>query len=159
MNGYSVDNYIIDQDYFGSYTYRTTKASHNGCGPIAVYNLFHFLGISKNLGEIIDEMNEMYIFKIPGPTTMKVMRTYLNKYLNDIIEVCGKSNCYKSASSSICGIIRYNESGVPHFVCYIKDENNFRFFNVDTGKEDYKTSMDDFFCRILPGYTAAFTII
>ena len=43
MNGFSDDGYIIDQDYFDEYEYRTMQASINGCGWIAAYNIRHFL--------------------------------------------------------------------------------------------------------------------
>lgn len=158
MNGYSADNYIIDQDFFDNYTYRTIKASRNGCGPIAAFNLLKFLGRDKNLDEIIEEMDSMYLFKTPGPTTMTVMRRYLRRYVPEIIESRGKAACLGCIAESSCGIIRYNESGVPHFVSYIKEGVNFRFFNVEEGLEDWSVTLKDFSERMLPGYTASFTI-
>lgn len=158
MNGYSADNYIIDQDYFGDYTYRTIKVSRNGCGPIAVYNILKYLGREKPLAEIVDEMDSMYSVKIPGPTTMKVMRQYIKKYLPEMNESYGRKNCFNSMRKSVCGIIRYTESGIPHFVSYFRDGDDLRFFNVETGFEDYRTSAETFFERVLPGYTALFSV-
>ena len=55
MNGFSDDGYIIDQDYFDEYEYRTMQASINGCGWIAVYNIRHFLGHSVSFQAVMNE--------------------------------------------------------------------------------------------------------
>lgn len=158
MEGYSADNYIIDQDFFGDYTYRTIRASRNGCGPIAAFNLLKYLGREKPLEEIISEMDSMYRVKAPGPTTMKVMRSFLRNHLPEVIESRGKDSCLRCMAESRCGIIRYNESGVPHFVSYFREGENYRFFNVETGFEDWSAGIEEFSGRMLPGYTASFTI-
>ena len=155
MNGYSEDNYIIDQDYFSSYQYRTLKADCNGCGPIAIYNQFHYLKMDQTIGSIIEDMNQMYKFKWPGPTTMKVLKEYLHRYYSVVEETRGRLNCIQEMQNCPYGILRYNESNIPHLIFYYQiNPESSRFFNVDDGMEDVITSISSFSTRILPGYTS-----
>lgn len=158
MKGYSNDNYITDQDYFSEFIYRGCSANYNGCGPIAVYNLMHYSSLDISLDKIISEMNDMYLFKIPGPTSMKVLKKYLEKYFNTVTEYHCKLTCIEKMCSVSSGIIRYNETGVPHLVFFykVKDEA-YRFFNVNDGLEDCILSIEDFSKRILPGYVVLIT--
>ena len=72
MNGFSPDGYIIDQDYFDEYEYRTMHANINGCGWIAAYNIRHFLRHGIGFESVLNEMDLMHTLRIPGPTTMQV---------------------------------------------------------------------------------------
>ena len=145
MNGFSEDGYIIDQDYFGEYSYRTIPSSRNGCGWMAAYDLRKFLGQHVEFDAVRREMDEMHELRVPGPTTMNVMRNYLMKYVPGIKEVLGRSESLELAKNSLCGILRYNEENIPHFVCYISSHGRFRFFNVNDGLEDFEEDMDAFF--------------
>ena len=160
MNGYSADNYIIDQDYFSEYTYRTMPASVNGCGCIAVFNILKYLGQSEDIGDIISEMDSMYRIKCPGPTTMSVMRCVLEDKIPECAEHTGYKEARSAMSHSLCGILRYNEHGMPHFISYIKSGSLYRFFNVDDGLEDFEDTIDNFFsghiCRY--NYISVFTV-
>ena len=100
MNGFSDDGYIIDQDYFDEYEYRTMQASINGCGWIAAYNIRHYLGHGVGFEHVMDEMDRMHSLRIPGPTTMPVMRAYLRKYVPAMTEHIGRDEAYKAALSS-----------------------------------------------------------
>ena len=88
--GFSEDGYIIDQNYMGRYRYRTMPSNHNGCGWIAVYNLRKFLGHDVSYEEVWKEMDEMHTVRVPGPTTMKVLREYLQKYIPEAKEAYGR---------------------------------------------------------------------
>ena len=160
MNGFSPDGYIIDQDYFDGYRYRTMPASDNGCGWIAAYNIRHFLGQDAAFEDVLAEMDAMHTLRLPGPTTMSVMRAYLAKYLPDMRETSGRAAALEAAKASRCGILRYNEAGIPHFISFLRQGEAFRFFNVNDGLEDYVTSMDAFFAVHVntPQYISVFTL-
>ena len=157
---FSSDGYIIDQNYMGEYEYRTISSKHNGCGWMAVYNLRKFLGHDVNFDDVRREMDKMHTIRIPGPTTMKVLREYMKRYVPEARESIGKDAAFTAANASRAGILRYNESSVPHLIAFIRLEGDrFRFFNVEDGYEDCCYTMPDFFKeRVLPGYTEAFTI-
>lgn len=160
MNGYSTDNYITDQDYFSGYTYRTMPANRNSCGCIAAYNLRRFLGHEVTFPDVLSEMDDMHVLKAPGPTTMNVMREYLFKYIPGVQEHTGRAESLEAARSSDAGVLRYNEDGMPHFICFIRSGEQFRFFNVSDGFEDFVQDMDSFFekhCQKFR-YTAVFTV-
>ena len=158
--GFSPDGYITDQDFFDEYEYRTMQASINGCGWIAAYNIRHFLGDGVRFEAVLDEMDHMHSLRIPGPTTMPVMRAYLQKYIPGMREHEGREAAYQAALQSRAGILRYTEDGVPHFISFIRKGNAFRFFNVNDGLEDFVCSMESFFkSHVLPPhYTSVFTL-
>ena len=75
--GISADGYITDQDCFSSVRYRGMRADINGCGWIAAYNLRHALGQEADWDEVRQEMDAMHTLRFPGPTLMRIMRSYL----------------------------------------------------------------------------------
>jgi len=140
----SPDGYIIKQDCFKDFEYRTTAASGNGCGFMAAYNLRHFLGHSVDFNEVREELNSM-LPRFRGPTYMRTMRKYLAKYVPNYREYHGRRECLERARASTAGIFRYYEEKIPHFVTYISvGGGKFRFFNVNDGMEDFISSMEDF---------------
>lgn len=145
MNGYSPDGFICDQDCFEDYRYRTMQASINGCGPIAVYNILHALGRTPELSALLREMEALHRVQRPGPTTMRVMRVYLEKRLPAMREHPGRDAALAAAKGSRMGILRYSEDAIPHFVSFFRQDAGFRFFNVNDGLEDYVCSMEMFF--------------
>ena len=146
MNGFSPDGYIVDQDYFGDYEYRTIRASRNGCGPIAVYNIRHALGRDADFKELLAEMDGLHAMHRPGPTSMKAMRAYLARHLPEMREHTGREAALEAACRSRMGILRYSEEKIPHFVSFLRqDEGGCRFFNVNDGLEDYVCAMEMFF--------------
>ncbi len=161
MDGFSDDGYIIDQDCFGAYEYRTIQASRNGCGWIAVYNILHFLGEGTGFEAVLKEMDSMHALRIPGPTTMPVMRAYLKRHIPAMREHEGRAAALQACLRSRAGILRYTEAGVPHFISFLRaGESAWRFFNVNDGLEDFCSSMEMFFETHVPAhtYTSAFTI-
>ncbi|MBQ4506061.1 MAG: hypothetical protein II971_02290 [Firmicutes bacterium] len=140
----SADGYIIKQDCFTDYQYRTMPASGNGCGFMACYNLRHFLGHDVDFNDVRIELDSM-MPQFRGPTYMRTMRKYLNRYVPNYREYHGKSECLMQAKRSSAGIFRYYEEMIPHFVTYIRAESGkFRFFNVNDGLEDFESDMDEF---------------
>ena len=160
MNGFSPDGYIIDQDYFDEYEYRTMHASINGCGWIAAYNIRHFLGHGIGFEAVLHEMDLMHSLRIPGPTTMPVMRAYLRKYIPAMTEHTGREASREAAIDCRAGILRYTEADVPHFISFIRVGAAFRFFNVNDGLEDFTCAMEMFFkTHVLPGhYVSVFVL-
>lgn len=160
MNGFSCDGYIIDQNYFDEYEYRTMSASINGCGWVAAYNIRHYLGHSVYFEAVMNEMDHMHSLRIPGPTTMPVMRAYVRKYIPGMTEHIGRDAAFTAACNSRAGILRYSEAEVPHFISFIRRGEVFRFFNVNDGLEDYVSSMEMFFAThvIPPQYVSVFTL-
>lgn len=158
--GFSPEGYIIDQDCFHSYTYRTIPASLNGCGWIAAYNLRLFLGHAVAYDEVRREMDEMHFLRVPGPTLMCVMRKYLKRYVPECRESVGRECALSAAGESRAGIIRYREGLEPHFVSYIRaGENAFRFFNMADDYEDCVMPMAQFFAEhCAPGTVIALTL-
>ena len=160
MNGFSSDGYIIDQDYFDEYEYRTMSASINGCGWIAAYNIRHYLGHSVRFETVMNEMDHMHSLRIPGPTTMPVMRAYVRKYIPGMTEHIGRDAAFEAAKTSRAGILRYTEDDVPHFISFIRCGEAYRFFNVNDGLEDYVCSMEMFFANhvLPPHYISVFAL-
>lgn len=151
MEGFSKDGYITDQEYFRAYQYRTITSDINGCGWIAAYNIRHHLGHAVTPDEVRSELDRMHTLRLPGPTTMRNMRAYLKKHVPQITEHTGRNAALDSAKTSECGILRYSEAGVPHFVSYFRQNGVYRFFNVNAGQEDFVASMDGFFeAHVLP---------
>jgi len=145
MTGFSSDGYIICQDCFKEYKYRTISSARNGCGWMAVYNLRHFLEGFDDFNSVRKEMDDMHSLKMPGPTIMRVMRKYLAKHSLGIREYTGRKQAILAAKNSRCGIFRYYEEGIPHFVTYIRTEKGiYRFFNVNDGLEDFTATIDEF---------------
>ena len=108
----------------------------------------------------MNEMDYMHSLRIPGPTTMPVMRAYLRKYIPSMTEHIGREAAYQAALVSRAGILRYTEDNVPHFISFIPADGACRFFNVDDGLEDYVSSMEMFFSvHVLPPhYVSVFTL-
>ncbi len=143
--GFSSDGFITDQDCFSSVRYRTVAADNNGCGFIAAYNIRHALGHRVDWNDVRAELDTMHTLRIPGPTLMRVMREYLNRYILDWVETVGREEAIASAANSQAGIFRYKEGHTPHFVCFVRqDDGRYRFFNVNDGLEDFTTSMEQF---------------
>ena len=90
-------------------------------------------------------MDAMHTLRVPGPTLMRVMRGYLGKYVPGYRETAGREVALAAAEESLAGIFRYREGDVPHFICYLRQEDGqFRFFNVDDGLEDCVMPMERF---------------
>lgn len=143
--GFSEDGYIIDQDCFHEYRYRTMRADINSCGWIAAYNIRHFLGQDAEWDDVRREMEEMHVLNIPGPTHMRVMRQYLNKYIPGVQIIYGKERALEAAVISAAGIFRYREENIPHFISYVRlNDGQFRFFNITTDREDICLPMEQF---------------
>ena len=159
-SGFSRDGYIIDQDCFTEYTYRTIPANLNGCGWIAAYNLRRFLGHGIAYDAVRQELDEMHFLRVPGPTLMCVMRKYLKKYAPAIRETVGREAALNAARESQAGIFRYREGMEPHFVSYIRQgENSFRFFNMADGLEDCVMPMEQFISEhCAPGTVIVLTV-
>ena len=144
-DGFSSDGYITDQDCFSTVRYRTMSASNNGCGFIAAYNVRHALGHTVNWDEVRAELDTMHTLRIPGPTLMRVMREYLDKYVPGWIETVGREAAIAAAAKSRAGMFRYQEGYTPHFVSFVRqNDGSFRFFNVDDGLEDFTATIDEF---------------
>ena len=143
--GFSVDGFITDQDCFSTVRYRTMAADNNGCGFIAAYNVRHALGHRVNWDEVRAELDAMHTLRIPGPTLMRVMREYLDKYIPGWVETAGREEAIAAAAQSRTGMFRYQEGYTPHFVSFVRqDDGSFRFFNVDDGLEDFTATMEQF---------------
>jgi len=134
---WTADGYIQDQDALTDRTYRTISAHYNGCGPVAVFDLRHHMGHDVRFDDVLREMDEMHIFRAPGPTMMYVMRRYLRKYLPGWREVHGREAALAAAEGSSMGILRYHEEHVPHFVPFFRvGDGRYRFLNVSDDTED-----------------------
>ena len=143
--GFSSDGFITDQDCFSGVRYRTVSADNNGCGFIAAYNLRHALGHTVDWDDVRAEMDAMHTLRIPGPTLMRVMRGYLDRYVPGWIETEGRDEAIAAAKASLAGLFRYHEEHVPHFISFVRqDDGSFRFFNVNDGLEDFTSSMEQF---------------
>ena len=143
--GFSPDGFITDQDCFSGVRYRTMSADNNGCGFIAAYNLRHALGHAVEWDDVRAELDAMHTLRIPGPTLMRVMREYLDRYVPGWVETDGRDEAIAAAESSRAGLFRYHEGHVPHFVSFVRQEDGrFRFFNVNDGLEDFTATMEQF---------------
>ena len=160
MDGFSPDGYIIDQDFFGGYEYRCMRASINGCGWVAAYNLRRFLGHDVRFEDVLSEMDRMHTLRIPGPTTMPVMRAYLRTCVPGVTETIGRDAALEAVLASRAGILRYSEAGVPHFIFFFRAGEVFRFLNVNDVLEDFVSSAEMFFATHVPQrqYTSVFTV-
>ena len=143
---FSKDGYIIDQDLFDrTYPYRTMPSAWNGCGWIAAFNLRHALGDPVYFDDVRDEMDKMHKLRIPGPTLMRAMRAYLDKYVPGWKETSGREEAAEAAAKSAAGIFRYTEEGVPHFITFVRQpDGQYRFFNVNDDIIDSIMPMEKF---------------
>lgn len=157
--GFSHDGYIIDQNCFSDYPYRAMSSDINGCGWIAAFNLLRALGIEADFDAVRAEMDSMYSLRLPGPTTMRVMREYLERHVPGLVHSRGLESAILSAAASRAGILRYWESEVPHFVAFLRREDGmYRFFNVADGLEDHAAPMEEFMrSRCVKGSVHAIT--
>jgi len=155
-DGFSEDGYISDQDYFSAYPYRTMTSDINGCGWIAAYNFRRALGQAAGFDEVRREMDGMFALRLPGPTTMRVMLRYLQKYVPECRCSRGREAALAAAARSRAGILRYREENVPHFVTYISlGGGRCRFLNVADGLEDFVQPLADF----VRGHCAGSTLL
>ena len=144
-DGWTEDGYIKDQDHFYHHTYRASPASGNGCGPVAVFDLRRRAGQEVSFPDVLAEMSAMHPRNVPGPTTMRVMRRYLKRYLPGWREVHGRAAAIAAAKRSRMGLLRYYEESVPHFIPYFRvEDDRFRFFNVSDGQEDFTAAWEEF---------------
>ena len=151
-DGWTADGYIKDQDHLYYYTYRTSPASGNGCGPVAAFDLRRHEGHDVRFLDVLEEMDAMHRRNVPGPTLMPVMRQYLNKYLPGGHEVHGAKVAIDAAERSRMGLLRYHEESVPHFIPYFRvADGQFRFFNVSDGQEDFTAAWADFAAEHIQG--------
>lgn len=160
MDGFSKDGYLIDQNLIKRFKYRTIQACLNCCGPAAVYNIRHYLGDKTDFHTILKEMDQMFIIRVPGPTTMTVMRSYLKDHIPAMKEYSGRTEAYKAACHSRAGILRYKEGNTRHFIAFIKKDKEYRFLNVYDGGEDFTDTMENFFKNHVPHrcYVSTFVI-
>ncbi|MBR1584546.1 MAG: hypothetical protein IJ662_03280 [Clostridia bacterium] len=143
--GFSPEGFIIDQDCFSEFQYRTIPANLNGCGWIAAYNLRRALDHSVTFDEVRQELDDLHFLKIPGPTLMCVMRKYLKQYVPEYQETVGRAEALTAAKESRAGIFRYREGHEPHFTSYIRQGDGlFRFFNMADDFEDCVMPMEQF---------------
>ena len=158
--GFSAEGYIIDQDCFFDFRYRTIPANLNGCGWIAAYNLRKFLGHEVSFDQVRQELDGLHFLRVPGPTLMCVMRKYLARYVPQCRETVGRDAALAAAQRSRAGIFRYREGHEPHFVSYIRQENGlFRFFNMADDFEDCAMTMEQFIAEhCAPGTVIALTV-
>ncbi|MCR5576364.1 MAG: hypothetical protein K6F56_05090 [Oscillospiraceae bacterium] len=161
MNAWTADGYIMDQDALTGYEYRTIDASRNGCGPIAVYNILRALGRDADFGAVVKELDGLHRMHRPGPTAMNAMRAYFAIHLPEMREHSGRAAALEAARTCRMGVLRYTEERIPHFVSFLRQEGGgYRFFNVNTGMEDYVCSMEMFFAdHVGTGqYVSVFTL-
>ena len=142
--GFSPDGYIMDQDCFSSVRYRTMPASINGCGWIAAFDLLHHLSGEEDWDRVRKALDAMHRVRMPGPTILPVMRSYLLAQVPEIKEIRGREAALAEAARSRAGIFRYREEKTPHFVFYYRTKTDFRFFNVADGLEDAVMPMEKF---------------
>ena len=138
------DGFLKDQDALTGITYRTISACHNGCGPIAAFDVQKYAGQEPDLEDVFRKMDRLHLLCLPGPTFVYVMRRYFRRTLPGFREITGKEPAIRAAEKSRMGVFRYHEQKVPHFVAYCRTEQGFRFFNVSDGKEDVIMTMEDF---------------
>ena len=143
--GFAPDGYIIDQDCFSLFEYRTIPANLNGCGWIAAYNLRKALDHDVTFDQVRRELDDLHFLKAPGPTLMCVMRAYLRRHVPAFRETLGRREALRDAQESSAGIFRYTEGDIPHFTSYIRAEDGlFRFFNMADDFEDCTMPMEQF---------------
>jgi len=144
LAGFSEDGYIVDQNCFAAYRYRGMRSDMNGCGWIAAYDLRHALGQSVGFEEVYRDMDAMFPVKVPGPTPVRILRRYLDRYIQYHFSA-GHAAVLEVANKSRAGILRYREELEPHFVPFAaQPDGRFRFFNVADGLEDFTATMEDF---------------
>ncbi len=141
---WTADGYLRNQDALSAYTYRAIPASNNGCGPVAAFNLRRHAGHGVTFPEVLREMDDLHLLRVPGPTFLRVMRRYFTKHLPGWHETRGREAALAAAEKSAMGVFRYHEQSIPHFVAYYRADGGFRFFNVCDGKEDAVMTMAEF---------------
>lgn len=159
MDGFSHDGYIIDQNAFAGFPYRTMSSDINGCGWIAAYNLLHACGLTDDHDAVRRDMDAMIRLRIPGPTPMRTLRAYLAKRAGAGY-TAGRRRALEAARTSRAGVLRYWEADVPHFIAFIRqDDGRYRFLNVADGMEDLTLPIEEFFkTHCTKGYIRVMTV-
>ncbi len=143
--GFTADGYICDQEKLTDYPYRTATTNYNGCGWIACYNVLKYLGREPEPMDVCHTMDYMHRLRVPGPTTVRVMRKYLTAQGVPFKEFRGRKAAAEAAESAQAGIFRYYEERIPHYVTFVRaGEGRFRFFNVNDDMWDFESTVSDF---------------
>jgi len=142
--GFTADGYILDQDCFENCIYRGISSAINGCGWIAAYNFLHGQGKNVSASQVHLAMNAYFPRQMPGPTPVRVLRRYLRDW-GEYPLCYGRKKSIQAATTAQTGIVRYWEGEEPHFVAFVRaDDDRFRFFNVCDGQEEICLPMEEF---------------
>ena len=127
--GFSADGYIVDQDCFSAYPYRTVTSDWNGCGWMAAYDLRHALGQTADFDAVRREMDGMFLLRVPGPTTMVVCpsQTLTNKE-------------YQLLRDSALKLIRALKIEGGCNVQFALDPQSFRYFVIEVNPRVSRSS-------------------
>jgi len=143
---FSEDGYLIDQKYTADCLYGKWSSDYNGCGWIAVYNLFKACGRETAPEEVLEGMNAILTYKGSRGTPVAVMEQYLKSCGFRYIRADGIKKILPALLPVRAGVFRYTEGRIPHYVAFLRtDEKHFRFFNIGTGCEDRIFTMEEFF--------------
>lgn len=144
-NFLSKDDYIIAQYLMTTYPYGSVSSNYNGCGWIAAYNLVHGIGLNFPYMDVYEDMLRILPYKGMAGTPTRTLHKYLSSKQISYIKTRGKQAVLKHSKDCKSGIIRYMEGFEPHYVTFIKvDEDRFRYLNIKEGKEDIIMTMEEF---------------
>lgn len=141
----SPDGYVKDQDYTDDILYGVYPSSYNGCGWIASYNMLHALSLADNPEEQFARMVEILPYKGRRGTPFPTLWQFFRRAGLPVSRHYGTAQILLKYKDAPCGILRYAEEGVPHYITFVRTgPGRYRFFNVADGLEDFETDMETF---------------
>lgn len=142
---FSDDGYIIDQRFTKSFAYGKWTSDYNGCGWIAVYNLFKVCGRDVTPEGICASMNKILPYRGSRGTPVATLESFFAKNAFPYKKITGKKNFLRALPDYNAGIIRYMEKTAPHYIAFTRiSDSQYRFFNAEEGRKEHICTMQEF---------------
>ena len=117
---FSNDGYITDQRLTGGMMYGHFDSPTNGCGWIAVYNLYRYLSRGLTPEEVMEGMRAILPLRGIFGTPVRTELEYLKGGYAGAFRVTGKKKALEALRGRDCGIIRYIAVYEPHYVAFYR---------------------------------------
>ena len=140
----SQDGYIINQDKLTEIPYGSHMSNLNGCGWIAVYNLFHLFRISVPADEIRRYLLRHSLWRGNMGTNVFGVRSFLKKNGFALRHTWRVSRFAHVAKKTGAGIIFYLDEDYFHYVFYRREDTRYHFYNAEYGESNDLRTMEEF---------------
>lgn len=141
---FSADGYIIDQSKTDDVPYGVFPSSYNGCGWIAVFNLYKATGNPQPPLSVRDALIAGSPFSGRLGTGPRRLARFLRDSGFSITTALRRKKVIQLAPQSAAGILFYIPKDGPHYTCYVRQPNGLlRFLNAIEGEEAHISTMEE----------------